>query len=111
MLEKDIVTAILRYLKTEPHCFAWKTHGGMYGQAGLPDIIVCFNGLFTAFEVKTPIGKLTKLQESTLQRIRDAKGEAFKVTSTDEVRMVIKNLGERLEDKRYDSKANRVHKV
>ena len=30
MLEKDIVQAILKYLKTVPECFAWKEHGGMY---------------------------------------------------------------------------------
>ena len=31
MLEKDIVTSIMRYLKTVPKCFSWKEHGGMYG--------------------------------------------------------------------------------
>ena len=34
MLEKDIVQAILIYLKTVPECFAWKEHGGMYGTDG-----------------------------------------------------------------------------
>lgn len=92
MLEKDIVTAILSHLKTVPHCFAWKTHGGMYGVAGLPDIIACVNGYFFAFEVKTPSGRLTKLQESTLQKIKAAKGCAFKVTSVDEVNAIIKTL-------------------
>lgn len=33
MLEKDIVAAIMRHLKTVPDCFAWKTHGGIYGTA------------------------------------------------------------------------------
>ena len=44
MLEKDIVTGIIRYLKTEPYCFAWKTQGGMYGQAGIPDLVCCVCG-------------------------------------------------------------------
>ena len=48
MLEKDIVNAILRYLKAVPACFAWKTHGGMYGTAGIPDIIACIGGRFVA---------------------------------------------------------------
>ena len=39
MLEKDIVRAIMKYLKTVPRCFVWKEHGGMYGTAGIPDII------------------------------------------------------------------------
>jgi hypothetical protein len=81
MLEKDIVNQILKYLKTLPECFAWKEHGGMYGTSGIPDIIVCYRGKFVAFEVKTPSGKLTTLQEITLRKINDAKGNAYKVTS------------------------------
>ncbi|MCL1857676.1 MAG: VRR-NUC domain-containing protein [Oscillospiraceae bacterium] len=92
MGEKDIITAILRYLKTVSGCFAWKTHGGMYGTAGLPDIICCINGRFVALEVKTPAGKLTKLQEITIQKINAAKGKAYKVTSLQEVREIIQNL-------------------
>ena len=64
----------------------------MYGTAGLPDIIACIHGRFVAFEVKTPAGKMTKLQEITIQRIKDAKGQAFKVTSVDEVSRILKNL-------------------
>ena len=92
MLEKDIANQILHYLKTVPGCFAWKTHGSMYGVAGLPDIILCLNGRFVAFEVKTASGKLTKLQEITIQRINDANGKAFKVTSLEEVKEIIKTL-------------------
>ena len=92
MLEKDIVAAIMRYLKTVPGCFAWKEHGGMYGTAGLPDIICCIGGRFVAFEVKAPGGRLTKLQETTITKIKAAKGEARKVTSVEEVREVLENL-------------------
>ena len=92
MLEKDITNATLRYLKTLPGCFCWKQSGGMYGTAGLPDIICCINGAFVAFEVKTPSGKLTTLQESTLRKINAAKGIACKVTSLQEVKEIIENL-------------------
>jgi len=92
MLEKDIIAAIMRYLKTVPNCFCWKQHGGQFGTAGLPDIICCINGQFVAFEVKTPAGKLTKLQEITIQKINAAKGNAYKVTSLQEVREIIRNL-------------------
>jgi hypothetical protein len=92
MLEKSIVSAIMRYLKTVPDCFAWKEHGGMYGHGGLPDIICCIGGRFVAFEVKTPSGKLTTLQESTLRKINAAKGCAYKVTTLQEVKEIIANL-------------------
>lgn len=92
MLEKDIVSAILRYLRTVPECFSWKEHGGMYGAAGIPDIICCYKGRFIAFEVKTDKGKITKLQEIMMQKIKDAKGQAFKVTSLDQVKSILENL-------------------
>lgn len=93
MLEKDIVAAILRHLKKRPRCFAWKTHGGMYGTAGIPDIIACIDGRFYAFEVKQPSGKLTRLQEVTLGKIRAAGGAAVKVTSVEEVEAAISAEG------------------
>jgi hypothetical protein len=98
MTEKEIVTAIMRYLKTVPQAFCWKEHGGMYGTAGLPDIICCIKGRFIAFEVKQPSGKLTKLQEVTIAKIKAAKGEAFKVTSVGDVKLILENL----EVKPYD---------
>ena len=92
MLEKDIVKAILKYLKTVPNCFSWKEHGGMYGTAGIPDIICCYYGRFVAFEVKTETGKLTKLQEATIRKIKEAKGQAFKVTSVEEVKQILEHM-------------------
>jgi Holliday junction resolvase len=92
MLEKDIVNAIMKHLKSYPACFAWKTHGGSYGTAGIPDIIACINGRFVALEVKQSTAKLTKLQEITIQRIRDAKGKAYKVTSVEDVKNILKTL-------------------
>ena len=92
MAERDIVAAILRLLKKTPFCFAWKEHGGMYGVAGIPDIIACVGGRFVAFEVKMPGNKMTKLQEITIQKIKDAKGQAFMVTSAAEVAAILKKM-------------------
>ncbi|MGI5986230.1 MAG: VRR-NUC domain-containing protein [Oscillospiraceae bacterium] len=89
MKESDVVRSILKYLKTMPGCFAWKEHGGMYGTAGIPDIIMCKNGRFYAFEVKTEDGKPTKLQEATIRKILACGGTACVVRSVDEVRTVI----------------------
>ena len=89
MLEKDIVNKIMKYLKTVPRCFAWKEHGGMYGTAGIPDVIACVNGRFFAFEVKTDTGKTTALQDATIRKILSAGGRAVVVRSVDEVRTAI----------------------
>ena len=87
--EADIVAAILRFLRTVPGCFAWKTHGGMYGTAGIPDIIACIDGSFFDFEVKTVTGKATPLQETTIRKILASGGTAAVVRSVDEVRTLI----------------------
>jgi hypothetical protein len=87
--ESVITRKILQYLKTIPHCFAWKEHGGMYGTAGIPDIICCIGGKFISFEVKNEKGIPTKLQEATIDKIRAAGGTAVVVRSLDEVKTVI----------------------
>ena len=92
MAERDIVAAILRLLKKTPRCFCWKEHGGLYGTAGIPDIIACVDGRFVAFEVKTETGRLTKLQEVTLGRIRDAGGRAYMVRSAAEGAGILKEI-------------------
>ena len=93
MLEKNIVAAIMRYLKTVPGCFAWKEHGSMYGTAGIPDIICCYRGQFVGLEVKRPGKKLTALQEKTIAKINAAGGVAAMVTGVDEVRELLVRIG------------------
>ena len=89
MKERKIVKAIMAYLKTVPGCFCWKEHGGMFGTAGIPDIIACIGGRFYGFEVKTDTGKPTKLQEAVMRKINAAGGTALVVRTVDEVRAVV----------------------
>ena len=92
MKEKTITNQILKYLKSEPGCFAFKEHGGIYGVSGIPDVICCYKGKFVAFEVKTLQGKLSRLQEIMIKRINNAGGMAFKVTSLQEVKDILKGV-------------------
>ena len=89
MKESDIVKAIMKFLKTVPRCFAWKEHGGMYGTAGIPDIIACIDGKFYGLEVKTDIGKTTRLQDSIIRKIKKAGGTAVVVRSVDDVKSIL----------------------
>ena len=93
MKESHVIRVIMKYLKSVPRCFFWKEHGGMYGTAGIPDIIACIGGRFFAFEAKIQDGKVTKLQEATIRKIRAAGGVAVVVRSADEVRDVIERTG------------------
>lgn len=91
--ESVIVRNIMEYLHRVPCCFCWKEHGGMYGTAGIPDIICCISGDFFAFEVKTETGKATKLQEATIQKIMDAGGIAVVVRSVEDVQKALEAFG------------------
>jgi len=92
MKEAEIIAAVKDYLKTVDNCFFWKEHGGQYGQAGIPDIIVCLSGRFVAFEVKTEKGKTTVLQAVTLRKIQKAGGTAEVVRSVEDARRIIEKL-------------------
>ncbi len=92
MKEQTIVNQIKAYLQQKENLFFWKEHGGQFGTAGIPDIIVCYKGRFIAFECKRPNGKPTLLQKITMNRIEKAKGIVKIVTSVDEVKKIIENL-------------------
>lgn len=89
MKESDLIRKISEYLKTVPNLFFWKEHGGMYGTAGIPDLIVCYKGRFIAFECKVGKNKPTALQAITIGQIAAAGGYAVVVRTVDEVRKII----------------------
>lgn len=89
MKEKAIENKIKQYLKTVEDLYFFKEHGGLYGTAGVPDIICCYKGRFIALEVKAPDGKATALQDATIRRIIGAGGIARIVRSLEEVKEII----------------------
>lgn len=92
MAESDFVRRIRRYLDSVEGCFSWKEHGGMYGTAGIPDVICCLRGKFIAFEAKVPGNKPTRLQEKTIERINGCGGIAKVVYTLDEVKSVVESV-------------------
>ena len=94
MRESDLIMKIKNYLKGVKDLFFWKEHGGMYGTAGIPDIIVCYRGKFIAFEAKVGKNKPTVLQEVTIRKILKAGGYATVVRTVYEVKQIIEALEE-----------------
>ena len=89
MKEADLITAIKKHLATVPETFCWKEHGGQYGTAGIPDIIVCHRGHFIALEAKVGKNQPTKLQPVTIEQIRKAGGTAVVVRSVEDVKAAL----------------------
>ena len=92
MKEADLIIAIKKYLATVPDTFAWKEHGGQYGTAGIPDIIVCHCGHFIALEAKVGKNQPTKLQTVTIEQIRKAGGTAAVIRRVEDVKTIISEL-------------------
>lgn len=92
MNEAQLIQNIKKYLATLPECFFWKEHGGQYGTAGIPDIIVCYKGRFCGLEAKVGRNQPTKLQTVTIKQIHKAGGTAAVVRSVDDVRTVIAEM-------------------
>ena len=90
MLERDIVTAIRKYLASlGSDVFFWKEHGSVYGTNGVPDIICCYKGRFLGLECKLPGGRLTELQKRAIEQINRAGGIACRGESVEDVKRVI----------------------
>jgi pantoate kinase len=65
--------------------------GTGYGNSGVPDFLVCANGVFIGVEAKAGKNKPTALQEEHMRRIRSAGGVAMVVNedNINELRKVI----------------------
>jgi len=90
MLEKDIQSKIKRFLEKKG-AYTIKYHGGIYSQAGTPDLLVCYNGKFIGIEVKNEHGKVTPLQNDNLKAIKKAGGIAIVARSVRDVERIIKD--------------------
>jgi Holliday junction resolvase len=88
-LEQQIQKEIIKYLHGVG-AYTFKTVNS--NRAGIPDVIVCINGKFIAFEIKRPNGKATPLQELEIKKITQAKGIAKVVHSVDEVKSIVGSI-------------------
>ena len=70
---KDKVKKILKSLGA----YYTMPMGVGYGNAGVPDFIVCYEGKFFGIECKAGNGKTTLLQDKNLRDIEAAKGVAL----------------------------------
>ena len=69
----------------------YKTHGSMFTQAGVLDLIIGYQGRYFELEVKLPGRRLTPLQQQRLLAVAAAGCIAKVVHSVEEALMVIEN--------------------
>lgn len=62
---------------TRQNVYYVKVWGGGFQRAGIPDLLCNVNGFFVAVELKTEIGRTSKLQDYNIERIRGSGGVAI----------------------------------
>lgn len=78
--ENDFLTQFMKPFQNDPLCWFFKTHGEPMQTRGIPDILMCYSGLFVSFEFKIMRnGKLnvTPFQDYTMKKIKDCSGLCF----------------------------------
>lgn len=91
-MERALVKRIGDWLKSHEDIYYLKIHGGLYQRPGVPDFVIGCRGLFIGIEVKSSIGKLTKIQEMELGKIQRAGCHAYVVRSWDEFMVVMNSI-------------------
>lgn len=100
MLESKLQRKIQQYLKNNlPNSVVWKNHGNQYSVIGLPDIMCLYRGKLICIEVKIPGNKPTKLQEVTLQKLKDAGAIVGIAYSSQDVEKILLEGGIECENK------------
>ena len=88
--EGKVKKAVKDYLKSIGAWYYMPVTNGM-GRVGCPDILVCYKGLFMAFETKAPgkIKNVTANQEREITDIISANGLALVVDDVEQVKEAI----------------------
>lgn len=86
--ETNFKIKVFRYLKSNyPGIWLWKISDKF--TSGIPDVLCIYNGRHIFFELKTPKGSTTKLQDFTIDQINKAGGEAYVIKSLDQIDEVL----------------------
>lgn len=91
--ESKLSRKIMEALRLEGY-FCFKVHGSEFMMAGLPDIIVCAEGLFIGLETKMPSERnnVSARQQYVHELIRSSLGFVFVVCSPHEAVEQVKEV-------------------
>lgn len=78
--ETQFKKKVMKDLETLPNCWFYKSQE--VGRKGIPDIIMCLNGIFVAIELKRDGKMPDPIQKIVMSHISDARGYAFWTTPT-----------------------------
>lgn len=83
--EVDLQNRARDFIKNKYGPDVWYLKTNDRFRKGIPDIILCFFGMFVAIELKGSNGALTPLQDHNIRLIRRANGFAFEARTIDQI--------------------------
>jgi hypothetical protein len=91
--EGKVKKKVKEYLQSIGAWYYMPVSNGM-GRVGCPDILVCYKGLFLAFETKAPgkIAHVTANQQREIDAIQRVNGLAHVVDDVEQVKAVIDTI-------------------
>jgi len=108
--ETKLKNQVIEYLRRElPSAWFYKSADRF--TSGIPDLIICKEGMFYAIELKVSSNKATPIQEYVMREIRKAGGRVEVCRSVEEVRNFItrKGGGSDVKNRRQDHIAGQDH--
>lgn len=97
--EGKVKKKVKEYLQSIGAWYYMPVSNGM-GRVGCPDILVCYKGLFMAFETKAPgkIKNVTPNQQREIDEIQRANGLAHVVDDVEQVKSLLDTLERKPDD-------------
>ena len=97
--EGKVKKKVKEYLQSIGAWYYMPVSNGM-GRVGCPDILVCYKGLFMAFETKAPgkIKNVTPNQQREIDEIQRANGLAHVIDDVDQVKSLLDTLERKPDD-------------
>ena len=97
--EGKVKKKVKEYLQSIGAWYYMPVSNGM-GRVGCPDILVCYKGLFMAFETKAPgkIKNVTPNQQREIDGIQRANGLAHVVDDVEQVKSLLDTLERKPDD-------------
>ena len=97
--EGKVKKKVKEYLQSIGAWYYMPVSNGM-GRVGCPDILVCYKGLFLAFETKAPgkIAHVTANQQREIDAIQRVNGLAHVVDDVEQVKAVIETIERKPDD-------------
>ena len=88
--EGKVKKKVKEYLQSIGAWYYMPVSNGM-GRVGCPDILVCYKGMFMAFETKAPgkIKNVTANQQREIDEIQRANGLAYVVDDVEQVKSLL----------------------